>query len=276
MDVVRKGANYNILAPTPPELLVPGADPRLFSLAHVMPIGGPVRNNKFKLDGKEKLLTPNLPDLPLFTNGTAWQQPWTGKKDGKSSATCRYKHKANAFWPFDFSVIAVFDLEEDQLIITYEINNDSRSGIMPYGYGATMRLPKMRNTLISAGVSSIWHNDANGVPDSQHEIPFNLDLKEGLKLDGIDTPERYYSGWIGKTSIDYAESRLSLTLKADSDFGFLGFACGKDDSFFRLTSLTHVPGMLDMKGYDEDDTGYKVLGAGESISSVLKVDVDLS
>lgn len=275
MDVVRKGTSYNVLSPTAPEVLVPGFDPRLVSLAHIAPVGGPIRHNKFRWDGKDKLLQPNLPGFPVFTNGVAWQRPWTGKKDGKHSATCRFEHKADATWPFSFSMIVIFDLDEDNLSVTYEIANEGKQGIMPVGFGATMRLPKNRNAEVSSGVSSLWQADAEGVPTHMVEVPFNLDLKEGLKLDLLDTPERWFSGWIGKLSVDY-ESKLSIMLKAESELAHLGFSCSKADDFIRLTPLTHTPGMLDLKGFDEEETGYRVLGPGESTGGKFKVDVDLS
>lgn len=83
LDFTKRGETYQILSPTPAELLVPGMDPRLLALTHIAPIGGPVRHNKFKLDGKEMLLQANLPDKPFFTNGLVWQRPWTGKNRAK-------------------------------------------------------------------------------------------------------------------------------------------------------------------------------------------------
>lgn len=35
---------------------------------------------------------------------------------------------------------------------------------MPTGLGATMRLPKLPSTLISSGVSNIWHEDSQQFP----------------------------------------------------------------------------------------------------------------
>lgn len=271
LDVVKKGATYHVLRPTPDG----STDPREFALAHLAPIGGPVRHNKFKWDGKEKLLTPNLPDVALFTNGVAWQRPWEGKKDGRFSATLKYTHKNQPGWPFDFSIIAVFDLEEDHLIITYELANEGKQGICPVGVGSSMLLPKAKNTLISAGINTLWHMDENNVPTTMGEVPFNLDLKEGLTLDAVDTPQRWYSGWTGKASIDYAESRLSTMVKSEGDMPHLGFECHKSNDYFRLTALSHIPGALDMKGYDEDETGLLVIGPGETITAKIKVDVDL-
>lgn len=272
LDILKRGISIPVLVPTPEG----ATDPRLFALAHIAPVCGPVRHNQFKLDAKPKELQPNFPDEPLYRNGIAWQRPWTGKKDGKYAATCTYVHKQAEGWPFDFSIRAVFDLEEDNLTITYELNNDSKQTTYPIGFGSTMRIPKVPKILLSAGVSTIWLNDANGVPLTNGEVPFNLDLKEGLELLGVDTPERWFSGWVGKASLDYAESKLSLTLKSSDPLLHLGFGCGKADDYLRMSILSHVPGVLDMRGYDEDETGLKVLGPGESISGQIKIDVDLA
>ena len=275
LDVVKKGATYNVLAPTPADILKPGCDQRHFSLAHIAPWGGPIRNNRFKWEGKFKDLEPNLPDAPLFTHGIVWQRPWEGKKDGKHSATFKYVHKKQPGWVFDFSIIAIFDLEEDHLAVTYELANEGKMGIMPVGFGSTMRLPKLRKTLLSAGVSTLWHEDATGVPTTPGEVPFSLDLKEGVQLDAVNTPDRWFSGWTGKASLDYAESKMSLMVKAETPICHLGFACNKADDFMRLTPLTHVPGALDILGCDEDETGYAVLGPGESTTAKIRIDVDL-
>jgi len=276
LDFEKRSKTYHVLQPTAPEALVPGCDPRLFSLAHVMPVGGPIRHNKFRWEGKDKLLQPNIPGIPTFYNGNAWQRPWEGKKEGKNAATCRFTHKADDVWPFSYSVVAIFDLEEDNLSVTYEVASEMKQGVMPLGFGSTMLFPKPHGTSISSSVSSMWHQDDELVPTTNGDAPFNLDLKEGLQLDALDTHERWYSGWVGKASIDYTESKLSVMVKAYGEYPHLGFESHKNQNTFRLTALTHVPGILDLKGYDEDETGYQVLGPGESTSAKLKVDVDLS
>lgn len=272
LDVIKRGTVINVLQPTPEGT----TDPRLFALTHLAPIGGAVRGNAFKWDGKPKTVEPNLPDAKFYTNGIAWQRPWTGKKDGKYSATLKYFHKQAPGWPFDFSVTAVFDLEEDNLTITYELASEVKQGAHPIGFGSSLRLPKSKNILLSAGVSSIWTVDADNVPVTLAEVPYELDIKEGLQLNSVDTPERWYNGWTGKASIDYAESKLSLMLKSGDPLSWLGMSCRKADDFLRLTTLTHVPGVLDIKGHDEEETGWRVLGPGESIEGQLTIDVDLN
>lgn len=276
LDVGRKGTVYPVLMPTPAEALVPGVDPRLFSLAHIAPYGGPIRHNRFKWNGKFRELEPNLPDCPLFTNGIVWQRSWVGKKDGRYAATCSYVHKKQPGWPFDFSLTAVFDLDEDNLAITYELTNEGKQGTMPYGLGATFRLPRSRKALLCAGVSSLWHEDANHVPTRMGEVPFNLDLKEGVTLDTTETRERWFAGWTGKATVDYVENSMSLLVKAETPLTHLGFACASGADDFRLSLLSHVPGALDIIGHDEDETGYAVLGPGESVTAQIKIDVDMS
>lgn len=276
LDFLKRSKTYNVLQPTPLEALVPGCDPRILSLAHVMPVGGPIRHNKFRWDGKDKLVNPNIPGLPLFYNGVAWQGKWQGKRDGKNAASFTFSHKATDIWPFAFNAMVIYDLEEDNLTVTYEIDSQIKMGTMPLGFGATMLLPKGHNAMLSSAAGSIWLKDAEGVPTTMTDPPFNLDMKEGLKLDSLDTDERWYSAWLGKASIDYADSKLSTMVKTYGEFGHIGVACHKADTALRLTPLTHVPGFLDIKGYDEDETGYQVLGPGESTSAKFKIDVDVS
>jgi aldose 1-epimerase len=272
LDILKRGVSIPVLTPTPEDC----TDPRLFALTHLAPICGPVRNNSFKWDGKPKDLLPSFADEKLYRNGIAWQRPWVGKKDSRNAATCVYTHKKAEGWPFDFTIRTIFDLEEDNLTITYEFANESKQGAHPVGFGSSLRIPKSNKMLLSAKISSIWTNDADGVPLTNGEAPFNLDLKEGLEILGLDTPERWYSGWIGKATLDYAESKLSLTIKAGDPFTHLGFACRKDDDFLRFSTLSHVPGVLDIKGYDEDETGMRIIGPGESLTGQIKIDVDLS
>lgn len=276
LAMVKRGVTHDILMPTPPELITPGHfDPRLFGLTHLAPWGGVVRKNTFKWNGKPRTIAPNFPDVPFFTNGVAWQSAWTGKKDGRYSATCRLVHKANEAWPFDFTLTAVFDLEEDNLAISYELSNEGRQATMPTGLGARLRFPRKRNTLLSAGVSSIWLEDENHIPTTMGEVPFDVDLKEGVKLDSVNTNERWFSGWSKRLSIDYAESKLSVMVKADDEFAHLGFACSGHDDFITLTPMTHVSGALDIRGHDEDETGFREIGPGESFETKFKIDVDL-
>ena len=277
LDVVRKGSVIPLLAPTPEEALVAGHDPRLFSLAPIAPIGGRVRKNGFKWEGKFLELQPNLADEPLFINGIVWQRPWQGKKDSKNAATLRYLHKNQAGWPFDFSVTAVFDLYEDNLEITYEIANESQRGDIPFGFGATMRIPCSPQTLLTARVDEIWAEDDARVPVKLKELPFNLDLKDGFILGAVETPhERWFSNWGGRAAVDYVENKLSLMVRAEHPLAFLGFDHQKGSDFFRLSALSHAPGMMDMVGMDEDDTGFRVLGPGESCSTKIRVDIDLN
>lgn len=277
LDIVRKGVVHHVLRPTAPELISPETDPRLFALTHMIPLCGPVRGNQFKWDGKPKELAPNLPDTPLFTNGIGWQSKWAGKKDGKYSATCRMHHKANAVWPFEFAANIIFDLEEDNLAITYEITNEGKMGLMPVGFGADIALPRHPKTMLSAGVSSIWHVDEQGVPTTLGEVPFNLDIKEGIVLDSFKTERPlWYQGWSQKASIDYALTRLSTMIKTDSILEHLGCHVPKDKDFFHLSVMSHAAGVLSMQNGDEGETGFRVLGPGEGITGRLKIDVDLN
>lgn len=276
LDIVRRGTVHHILRPTPPEAIVAGADPRQFSLVHLAPICGRVRKNAFKWEGKLKELQPNLEGQPLFTHGVAWQRPWVGKRTSKDAATFTYMHKSAAGWPFDFSITAIFDLEEDNLAITYEITNEGRTGIMPVGFGADMILPRLPHTLFTAGVSSLWHTDAEGVPTHLIEIPFNVDVKEGLTLESLKVNKPlWYQGWSRKASIDYS-NRISVMVKTDGYLEHLGLYAPHDKDHFRLAVMSHAPGVLDMTGQDENDTGFRVLGPGESISSQYKIDIDLN
>lgn len=276
LALVKKGVTTNILVPTPPELIIPGAfDPRKFSLTHMAPWGGTIRNNAYKWNGKPRTIAPNLPDEAFFRNGLAWQSAWTGKKDGRYAATCRLTHKANDVWPFDFTLTAIFDLEEDNLSISYELANDGRMGTMPAGLGTRMRLPRGRRTLLSGGVSSIWIEDDNRVPTTMGEVPFNIDLKEGVELDKVDTRLRWFSGWTRRMSIDYAESKLSVMIKADDELRHLGFSCKGDDSHITLTPMTHVSGAMDIRGHDEDETGFREIGPGECFETKIKIDVEM-
>ncbi len=276
LDVQHKKMTVPVLVPTPEENLTETCDPRLLSLAPIAPIGGLVRHNHFKWEGKVYDITPNFSDLPLFYNGIAWQQPWTGKKDGKNAASFRFFHKKDSFWPFDFSLTTIYDLETDHLKVTHELSYEGNTGTMPWGLGATMRLPGNASTHLCANVGGIWNNDPQGVPLKPAEIPFNLDLKEGLTLAEINCEERWFNDWVGTLSAEYVEKKISLMIKAHKLLSHLGFTHNKSEPEFRVTALSHVPGMMDLVGYDEDETGLKNLGPGESVVTSFKIDVDVN
>lgn len=274
LEIEKKGVKYQVLHATEEEALT-AKDPRRISLVHLAPYGGPMRaGGNFKWDSRPFSVAPNFPDEKLFRNGIAWQRAWMGKKDGRHSATLKFTHKKQPGWPFDFSLIAVFDLEEDNLSITYEMANEGRTGTMPLGIGCEMRLPRMKGTLLTAGISNMWQQDADGVPTLPGEVTYDLDLKQGIVIDNLDA-QRWFSGWTGRAAVDYPESKLSTSIKT-TDFGFLGFSIKPKNPYFRLAALSHIPGMLDIKGQDPDDMGFRWLGAGESYTARVKIDVDLS
>lgn len=272
MSMTRKGIVHNILQPTFP-VAITEFDPRQFSLTHIAPIGGRIRGNQFKWEGRPITLEPNFANEGIFRNGIVWQRAWAGKKDSRYAATLVYKHIKKPGWPFDFTLRAVFDLEEDNLTISYELTNEGRAGTMPAGLGTEMRFPKLPGTMITAGISQIWQMDADNVPTMPAEVPFNLNLKEGIDVEGLDA-RRWFSGWTGKAIVDHIKSQASITIKA-TDLGFLGFSTQPGNPYFRVMALSHVPGMLDIKGCDEDETGLRALGAGESMTASVKIDVDM-
>jgi len=274
LDMTRKGEIYHVLQPTP-EAALTGGDTRAFSLTHCLPFGGPLRGNTLKWDTKVYPLQPALPGLPIVEDGIGWARPWVGKKDGKFSISLKLVHKADETWPFDFVATIVYDLEEDNLVVSYEISYEGRNGTMPIGLGTRLRFPQRRDTVLTANVRTVWAMDAGGVPLTAKEIPFNLALKEGQDLQKL-VAAHWFSDWTGKAMIDYATTKMSIAVKGQEGFTHIGAFSNPDGEVFTLFPLTHVPGMTDIKGHDEDETGLRWLGPGESFAAQLKVDVDMS
>jgi len=272
MNMTRKGIAHNVLQPTFANDLTE-FNPRGFALTHIAPIGGRIRGNQFKWNSKPYNLQPNFANEALFRNGIAWQHAWVGKKDSRYAATLVYKHSKQPDWPFDFTLRAVFDLEEDNLNIAYEISNDARTGTMPWGIGTEMRFPKQPGTMLTANVKQMWRMDGDGIPTDPDELSFDLNLKEGLMVENLDA-RRWFSGWSGKAIVDHTKSQSSITIKG-TDMGFLGMSSQPENPYFRVMTLTHIPGVLDIKAYDEDETGLGILGPGESATASVKIDVDM-
>ena len=253
LEIEKKGRVYPILGGP------------LFILA---PIMGKIRNNAFKWEGK-----PYTSDLD-YRDGPSRLGMWEGKRDNRSAATLRFKHTGNAYWPFSFSLHTVVDVDEDNITLTTELTNEERSGTMPAGLGARLTLPRPPRTHVMGGVSSLWAEDEGGIPTLPGEVTFNLDLKEGLTLDGLEA-SRWFSGWTGKAVIEYPETKHALSIKAEDGYGFIAINTTPRRANFELTLSTHIAGMLDIKGPDEDELGLLRLGPGESILRSFKIDVDL-
>jgi aldose 1-epimerase len=216
-------------------LLQPVADPNLIAQEHhpvaaypLVPYSNRIADAHFTFEGETFALSPNILGESNSIHGNAWEREWTVAHQSEDRAVLILDHRPENTldgtdpamqWPFTYRAALSYALVENGLDVELVVENrDTRP--QPVGFGFHPFFPRSEDTRVSFDARGVWLSDASNLPQKHATATgeWGFSGPTDVSARAIDN---CFSGWSGHARVDWTDSGLSMTIKADPVFHHL-------------------------------------------------------
>ena len=246
-----------VLRSTEPAAL---ASPRLSGSFPLVPYSNRLGYRRFRWKGHDYTTQANFDGSPHSLHGVGWQRRWEIVSSSALEVVLRYRHAADADWPFAFEARQYLTLAPQSLHIEMVVTNLAEQAA-PVGLGWHPYFPKRARSRLHIEVSDRWDKDAALLPVRKVAQP------------GIDSDvahldfDHAFDGWRGAARI--RDERFSLQLTSSLDR--LVVFTPQDKDYFCVEPVSHVNNAIHMA--DPLAHGLRVVEPGESTSAWMQLDI---
>ncbi len=243
-----------------------------------------VRDARFTFQGRTHRLRPNFADGTAI-HGVLRDAPWRITDRTPVSARLVYDSRDHegVNFPFAFGSVFRVELAPDELVLDLSIVNlDDRP--MPAGCGHHPYFPR---TLMATGERVRLAAGVGGRYEAVNCLPTGpakddavcAALREGGPLGDPDLDD-VFSGFDGRAVITWPDSRVRLTMDCSEVFGHLVVFTprvregGAPLPWFCVEPCTMPNDGFNLMHGGQADTGVRVLGAGESLETRVRLRVE--
>ena len=172
----------------------------------------------------------------------------------------RYRHAADADWPFAFEASQYFTLTPQSLHVEMVVTNLAEVA-QPVGLGWHPYFPKRARSRLHIELAERWDGDATGLPVRKVAQP---GIDAGVAHLAFDN---CFDGWHGAARI--RDERFSLQLSSSLDRLVVYTPPAKD--YFCVEPVSHVSNAIHMA--DPLAHGLRSLAPGESTRAWMQLDI---
>jgi aldose 1-epimerase len=246
-----------ILRSTEPALLSASRPSASYPL---VPYSNRLGHRRFRWKGRDHTTVQNFDDNPHSVHGVGWQRLWQVIEARANEVTMRYRHAADAHWPFPFDVTQGFVLTPTRLAVSLTLTNTAE-GAQPVGLGWHPYFVKRMRSALQIAVTSRWEPDATGLSRQAVQQPDIDGAVSGLDFDHC------FDGWQGPAQIDDEAFSLRLT----SSLSRLVLYTPRDKAYFCVEPVSHVSNAIQMA--DPESHGLQTLRPGETTQASMTLEV---
>ena len=246
-----------ILRSTEPALLVNSRQSGSFPL---VPYSNRLGYRRFRWKGHDHTTQANFDDNPHSLHGVGWLRAWEVISTSAVEVVLRYRHVADADWPFAFEATQYFTLTPQSLTVQMVVSNTGEQA-QPVGLGWHPYFPKRARSRLHIELSDRWDSDATQLPVRKVAQPgIDSDISH-LDFDNC------FEGWKGPARI--RDEKFSLQLS--SSLHHLVVYTPQDKDYFCVEPVSHVSNAIHMA--DPLAHGLRSLAAGETFDAWMKLEV---
>ena len=246
-----------ILRSTKPALLVNSRQSGSFPL---VPYSNRLGYRRFRWKGHDHTTQANFDDNPHSLHGVGWLRAWEVVSTSAVEVVLRYRHLADADWPFAFEATQYFTLTPQSLTVQMVVSNTGEQA-QPVGLGWHPYFPKRARSRLHIELSDRWDSDATQLPVRKVAQPgIDSDISH-LDFDNC------FEGWKGPARI--RDEKFSLQLS--SSLQLLVVYTPQDKDYFCVEPVSHVSNAIHMA--DPLAHGLRSLAPGETLDAWMKLEV---
>jgi aldose 1-epimerase len=263
----RDGSRFDWLRPATAEALEK-RDPEGMASFPLVPFCNRIRNGRAVFEGRDIAMPPNRGKSPHTIHGVGWKLPWTVQESGSTQATLALDCSAS-IWPYRFHARQRFELVEDRLYVTMEVQNRD-TVTMPLGVGHHPYLPHRTGTFLQTEVAQMWTGDDEVMPVALEKTPVVDQLRRGVLLADV-VADNNFTGWNRRAHVTWpgagrhgSDASLKLTAVSPLDYFVLYSPRGADH--FCIEPVSNCTDWLNLHDYPQSAKGGAVLHPGETCS----------
>jgi aldose 1-epimerase len=246
-----------VLRSPDPSTIATARDAGCFVLA---PFSNRLGFGRFRWHGQDHRVEANAPESPHPLHGVAWTRAWDVVGAGAADAQLRYVHRADASWPFDFSITQRIVLSATALEHHLVVTNTDRVP-QPVGFGWHPYFAKRSRSRLHIELAERWENDANHLPTRKVAQP-------GIDGDVAHLAfDHCFEGWRGAARI--RDEKLSL--KLTSSLPYLVVYTPEQRDWFCVEPVSHVNNAIHMA--EPAAHGLRSLEPGATTDAWMKLEV---
>lgn len=210
-------------------------------------------------------LVRNNGDEPHAVHGVGWQRPWQLLERDERFALLSYEHRADGSWPFAFDSSQSFRLAPDALELTLSMTNQSGRAA-PAGLGWHPFFVKRPGAHLAFTATGRWEMGEDRLPTRR--VP---DAGIDADVATLDV-DHCFDGWSGQAVLRDATFAVRL---AASLSRLVVFATPARDciAIEPVSHVSNAPALV-AQGADAVQLGLVTLGAGESLTAEMTIDVE--
>lgn len=226
----------------------------------LVPYSNRLGYRRFRWLGQDHATAANFDELPHSVHGVAWQRPWEVLASDATSAELRYRHAADAHWPFAFEARQRFVLTPDALEAHLSVLN-LHAQPQPVGLGWHPYFPKRSRSRLHIEIAERWDSDASGLPTRKVAQP-------GIDGDVAHLAfDHCFEGWRGAARI--RDEKLSL--KLTSSLPYLVVYTPEVKPHYCVEPVSHVSNAIHMA--DPLAHGLRALAPQASLDAWMKLEI---
>lgn len=226
----------------------------------LVPYSNRIGYARFRWKGHDFTTRPNYGESPHSIHGVGWMRPWERVSSSAVEVVLRYRHAADADWPFAFEATQYFNLTPQSLHVEMVVTNLAEVA-QPVGLGWHPYFPKRARSRLHIELAERWDGDATGLPVRKVAQP---GIDAGVAHLAFDN---CFDGWHGAARI--RDERFSLQLSSSLDRLVVYTPPEKD--YFCVEPVSHVSNAIHMA--DPLAHGLRSLAPGESTRAWMQLDI---
>ena len=226
----------------------------------LVPYSNRIGYARFRWKGHDFTTRPNFGESPHSIHGVGWMRPWERVSSSAVEVVLRYRHAADADWPFAFEATQYFNLTPQSLHVEMVVTNLAEVA-QPVGLGWHPYFPKRARSRLHIELAERWDGDATGLPVRKVAQP---GIDAGVAHLAFDN---CFDGWHGAARI--RDERFSLQLSSSLDRLVVYTPPEKD--YFCVEPVSHVSNAIHMA--DPAAHGLRSVAPGERFDAWMKLEI---
>jgi aldose 1-epimerase len=250
----------------PTEILRPtmaaATDPLDAACFPLVPFCNRIPGGRFRFDGRDVALPPNMGRHPHPLHGQGWRAPWRVEQASAGTAKLAFDH-ADGDWPWRYRAFQYVELSSRSVRVTLSVTNLAETP-MPAALGFHPYFPRAPDQRLKAEVSGVWLADDDQLPVRHHAGPWRKDWNGGDTVEDAELIDHCHTGWAGQAELTSASGSTRVT--ASPNCRWLHVYAPPRADFFCVEPVGNMP-----DPFGGPDRGITRLAPGESLTAWMQI-----
>lgn len=232
----------------------------------LVPWSNRVEGSRFRFDGVDVALAPNVDGSAHAMHGHGWQAAWRVVASGAASCTLTFERAVTADWPWAYRATQRIALADGALAIDLGLENRGAAP-MPGGLGFHPFLPRTAGARLAFAAERVSSLPAGEFPGEAIPVPDALSFRDAPRIADREGTDHCFEDWSGEAVVADGTRTFRLSSSATARYAIVYVPAGGD--YFCLEPVTHAVNAMNRR--DAAASGLWRLAPGEARRASLSI-----